>query len=341
MDRSLVKSILQQIIKEDNISENGKGFNFRCVKCGDSKKSKSKKRGWVLFRGDLITYYCFNCNCPPQSFKNFVKEYDSGLFDKHFKNRDVKDILKKNYDVGAKIVIEKKKFEHPEDLSKDILPVSFKLLQKNITGIYKKELQKKAVDMVRKRKIPREYYKDFLVCCDYTDKKLEHFKDRLIIPFYDKTGNLYCFQGRTLNDSVPKYLTWNADNIKIFNFFRVDPTKPVLIFEGPIDAMFLPNSIATCGKISPDSEQYELIKKTFPKRIWAFDNQYCDEAGKERAIIFAEKNEKVFVWPKAWREQKDMNEIILGQKLTSEEVCSIMYKNIYKGFKAKIKLKTI
>lgn len=341
LDRKLVREILGQMIFDGNILEKSKGFQFRCIKCGDSKKSKYKKRGWVIFRGDLATYMCFNCNCKPQSFKNFVKEYEPQLFDTYFKNRNVKNILTKNNGSGAELLTSfTKEYKNVKDVSEDILPSSFKLMQRNVKGILKKELQREAIEMVKRRKIPKEFYKDFLVCYGYVNDDLTGFKNRLIIPFYDKNKKMYCFQGRTLGDSMPKYLTWNDDNIKIFNFYHVDPKKPVWIFEGPVDAMFIPNSIATCGQISPDSEQFKLIKKRFPNRIWAFDNQQCDVTGRQRSISFAEHNEKIFIWPKKWSVEKDMNEIILNKKLTSEKICSIMFDCVYKGKSAILNLKT-
>lgn len=36
-------------------------FNGRCPFCGDSKKSTTKKRGWIYFNKDC-SYYCFNCS---------------------------------------------------------------------------------------------------------------------------------------------------------------------------------------------------------------------------------------------------------------------------------------
>ena len=339
MDRSLVKEILRQIITDGNIKETSKGLNFRCIKCGDSEKSKRLRRGWILFKDDLITYFCHNCGFA-QSFKKFVREYSPELYKEYFKNRDIKAIFKKNYDVGA-ILLSGKKTNNINDLSEEILPYSFPLLKRDITGIYKKELQKKAVQFVRDRKIPKIFYKDFLVCYDYKDPELIHFKDRLIIPYYDKDRQMYCFSARTLDGETPKYLTWNRENIKIFNFYNVDKNLPVLVFEGAIDSMFPPNSVALTGITSPISEQFKTIKKRFPDVIWVTDNQWCDETGMKVAKQLASAGEKILVYPEIWREWKDLNEIILSANLTSEAAYSIILDNVYKGKKALLKLKKL
>lgn len=344
MDRSLVKEILQSIITDGNIKVTSKGFQFRCIKCGDSKKSKSKKRGWILFKGDMITYFCHNCNCKPQSFKNFVREYNTELYNEHFKNVDVRERLKRkrNYNVVATLVsTSKKRSEELNDLSKEIVPHTFPLTQKNITGIYKKELQKIAVRFVKERKIPKKFYKDFLVCYEEPSKEMKNFRNRLIIPYYDKNGNVYCFSGRTLHDEVPKYLTWNHDNIKIFNFYNVDPKLPVPVFEGAIDSMFIKNSVALTGITTPESEQFYLVKKTFPNRVWVTDNQWCDKTGDKVSMKLAEAGERMLIYPPEWKEWKDMNQIILGANLTSEAAYSIILNNVYKGKDAILKLKTM
>lgn len=340
MDRSTVKEILRQIITDGNIKETSKGLNFRCIKCGDSEKSKRLRRGWILFKDNLMTYYCHNCGCKPQSFKNFVREYSEELYTAYFKNRDIKNLFKKNYDVGATHV-SRKKPDEILDLSEEILPHSFPLIERNISGIYKKELQKKAIQFVKNRKIPKKFYKDFLVCYDYGDSELIHFKDRLIIPYYDNNRKMYCFSARTLCDDMPKYLTWNRDNIKIFNFYNVDKSLPVLIFEGAIDSMFPPNSVALTGVTSPETDQFKMIKKRFPIRIWVTDNQWCDKTGMKVAKQLAGASEHILVYPKIWRHWKDLNEIILSANLTSEAAYSIILDNVYKGKKALLKLKTI
>ena len=37
-------------------------WNFRCPVCGDSKKSKTKSRGWIFLKGAKFRFYCHNFN---------------------------------------------------------------------------------------------------------------------------------------------------------------------------------------------------------------------------------------------------------------------------------------
>jgi len=49
--------------------------NCRCPLCGDSKKKRSKKRGYWYPRGDSYWYSCHNCG-QNQSLRNFLKSFD-------------------------------------------------------------------------------------------------------------------------------------------------------------------------------------------------------------------------------------------------------------------------
>ena len=67
-----------------------------------------------------------------------------------------------------------------------------------------------------------------------------------MIPFYDRAGNFFAFQGRAFGKEQPKYITIKFDDTKekIYGLDRLDLNKPVMITEGPIDSLFLENAIA-------------------------------------------------------------------------------------------------
>lgn len=338
MDKAKVKEILHILGLE--FKEVGKKINLRCKICGDSKKSKIKKRGWILFDTEKITYYCFNCSAS-MSFKSFVKELNKEVHDKYFRKKDLHNFNISK--VEAKVIIEQKKnISEVKDISDKIIPFSFLLTSRTLTSRTLKELQVKALKEVLRRKIPKIYYDKFLVCYDMYSKEFD-YSNRLIIPFYDSNNIMYAFQGRSLYEGqIPKYKTYNNSNTKIFNFFNVDPNKIVIITEGPIDSLFVNNGIATSGKISYDSEVFNKIQQKFPNRIWAFDNYFIDETGKEKAIEFAGNGEKVFLWSKAWKDEKDFNELFIKEKvknLTSEALTTIIYNNIGTGKTLAMKIK--
>lgn len=327
LDKHIVKDILKQIV-EGSIHESNGNFNFRCVLCGDSKKSKSKKRGWVLFDKEKITYHCFNCNVS-LSFKKFLKENYSNLYNQYLKNRDIKSVLKLN---KTDIVVSTPKITKTGnvDITDDFMAYSFDIHDKNLDK-GKMMLQYTALKYVINRKLPADFIKNLRVCYD------GKFKDRLLIPYFNADGEIYCFQGRSLTGREPKYLTNKPENnTKIFNYYTADPNRVVYIMEGPIDALFIDNSIATSGIANYGTEQYEEIAQRFAERTWVFDKDYT---GLDMAIRYAQKGEYVFCWKKEFGEVKDINDLVIKNNLTPEELFVIINENTFTRFKAQIKLK--
>lgn len=54
--------------------------NCRCPICGDSQKSKTKARGWILEKShELTVFYCHNCNAS-HNLRYFLKVVDPMLY---------------------------------------------------------------------------------------------------------------------------------------------------------------------------------------------------------------------------------------------------------------------
>ena len=53
-------------------------YNFRCPICGDSKKNKSKTRGYLYSVKANTNLKCHNCGSS-MSFNNFIKKIDVNL----------------------------------------------------------------------------------------------------------------------------------------------------------------------------------------------------------------------------------------------------------------------
>jgi transcription elongation factor Elf1 len=63
-------------------------INFRCPICGDSQKSRSKARGWLLERDNKFSYYCHNCGAS-QGFNYFLKTVDPLLYNDYIAQKFV------------------------------------------------------------------------------------------------------------------------------------------------------------------------------------------------------------------------------------------------------------
>ena len=293
-------------------------WNFRCPHCGDSQKSKTKSRGFVYEKKNNLFFKCHNCGMG-QSLGNFIKFLDGRLHKEYVLER-----YKDSKPVAAPDFIQKPiKFEENNALRKliryDKLPKTHP-----------------AYEFITRRKIPEEHIDKFYFCDKFykwvnsiIPKKLPTKNDhpRVIIPFYDRTGKFFAFQGRAFGKEQPKYVTIKLDESKekIYGLDRLDLNKPVNIVEGPIDSLFLDNCIAMAGAdvaLKIPAEQCTMI----------FDNEPRNEQIVNRMKQAVDKKFNLVIWPKALK-YKDLNDMIIAGK-TSAEIQTLIYNNTHCGMTA-------
>jgi hypothetical protein len=166
------------------------------------------------------------------------------------------------------------------------------------------------------------------------DKQL-YKEERIIIPFFDKEGNLLGVQGRAIGPSKIKYITIKAseESPKIYGWNKVDTSKNVYVVEGPIDSLFLDNCIATM-----DAALYHAVS------ILGVDIDYTfcyDNEPRNKQIVSNMRKTiamgyKICVWPDTI-EQKDINEMVLAGMHPSQ-IQHIIDSNTYEGLIATMKM---
>ena len=284
-----VKIILNTYFTD--VFETHESFNFRCNICGDSKKDRFKKRGYILKKTPWV-YYCHNGDCNASlSVINWMKEYYPSNYKAYI--RDVMRNKKEKDDkVYKNIKTQKAQVEFDEKAHVKFF--------KPITNF------PDAVDFCKGRKIPYDVYRRWRYAID------GKYKGRIIITFLNDKGKSYYYQGRKFNNnSGVKYLSRHGDHNSIYNYYVVDPDKPVPVLEGPIDSIFVENSIAVTGiKLRDD----RLDK--FPKKYYILDN---DKAGWVNSTKLLKQRSYVFNWKKFLAdypckgEIKDVNDFILAR----------------------------
>ena len=75
-------------------------WNFRCPYCGDSKKSRTKARGFVFRKKNDLFFKCHNCGMGT-TLGNLIKYLDSKIY---------KDYIMERYSSGVKTVDPKPEF---------------------------------------------------------------------------------------------------------------------------------------------------------------------------------------------------------------------------------------
>mgnify|MGYP003664259159 CR=1 FL=1 len=271
--------------------------NFRCPICGDSTKNKSKTRGYLLQHKTSLFMKCHNCSMS-MGFSKFLQNTNSNLHSQYkvekYKESDDRTIPEPDIT----------KFTPPKFISNTIL----KKLKKTSQLAY---------DHPAKQHYKLFYCNKFNAFVNehlspgmFDEAAIKNDEPRLIIPFISKGGNLIAIQGRSFKkNSSLRYITIKLDNDAplVYNMNNIDQTIPVYCVEGPIDSMFVPNSIAVAGA------DLKRVKEVLPSEsiTYIFDNQ---PRNKEIVRIMeraCDDGEKVMVWPDNIVE-KDINDMILS-----------------------------
>lgn len=285
-----------------------------CPYCGDSTTSTRKKRG-NLYWNDLY-FHCYNCSAHA-SLDVFLSEHNQ-----NFEGDDRIDVInyikenRKHFSLGESLDFYL--FDKAKDLALtfDELSLGFNIYPIN-------SLTYQAYPYLKSRLLQ---HKTERFGWDPKRKELYVFN---LTP----DNKILGFQTRALGSdySGPKYKTWNIERIydrlnrtpdvteeeldnlnkisMLFGLLTVDMARDFNIFEGPIDAMFMNNSIGLTGVKKQIIEFNEI-----PTARYFFDS---DMEGRTRMIEKLKAGQSVFMWQKFLKDfnipikkVKDLNDLV-------------------------------
>ena len=273
----------------NDVFETSEFYNIACnvPGCGDNANNIYSKRGYILKANDPWVYYCHNCGESTTAIK-WMKTH----FPVNYKNMMMEVMQNKPNVKKTDITFTKKSGASERDESDDTK--GFKKLTKFPD----------CVKYCEDRKIPKEIYSKWYYCTTGI------YYGRIVITFRNKQGRTYYYQCRSFNNkNGVKYLSRFGDHNSIYNYYNVDAELPVVILEGPIDSIFVENSIAVTGlKLKGDK-----LKK-FKKTYFLLDND--KSAFKKATELLCEDRRYVFNWVKFLKDYpcegsiKDVNDFI-------------------------------
>lgn len=308
--------------KDDNL------YNFRCPYCGDSQTNLSKARGYVFLKEGKFIFKCHNCGTGA-SLANLLKHVNPEAHREYI----------------AEKFVNKSRQEYVPP-KKDITFINrdyhLKTPLKSLKKISQLRPDHPAKKYVEKRRIPPGAHRKLFYAPKFASwvnsiipNKLNEKYDepRLVIPFYDENEKLFGFQGRAFGKSAMKYITiMLEDKPKIFGLEEIDKRRRVFAVEGPIDSLFLPNSIAMAGSDFDSFNKNNLINDM----VIVYDNESRSSQIISKISKSIDNGYKVVIWPN-YIQEKDINEMILSGR-TSDEILGIINDNTFEGIMAKAKL---
>ena len=292
-------------------------FNFRCPICGDSKKNKSKTRGYIYGVKQNTNFKCHNCGAS-MSFNNFLKQVDP-VVQKQYTMEKFKDGF-----TGRNFVIEEPefKFEAPKFKRKLKLP---KASENPTSEGY----------LIARKLDPSQFYyaenfKKFTNTLKPTFESERHDEERIVIPLYYQK-NLIGFQGRSIGPSKVKYITVMLDDDapKIYGLDNIRTDAPVYVTEGPFDSTFIRNSIAMCGADA------DVSRWGISNPVYVYDNEPRNREITNRISKTIDAGHSVVIWPESI-DDKDINDMVMS----GLDVQSVIESNTYSGLEAKLKFTT-
>lgn len=313
---------------------------FRCPLCGDSQKVKSRRRGHFFYDSsiDEFRFKCFNCNEKSGwTFGPWLRAFDEQLFAEY------------------NLEVFKEKGESRRPLQS--LPSLPKVTQtKRLTQTVNRDLgmlhrmvtiadlpaSHFARQYVEARVIPEKFFGLMYFSEHMRDDILEFETDpdkqplipndaRLVLPFWTQDGRLKIIQGRAFDPNANlRYSTVKPDenDTKIYGEDRIDRKKKVLVVEGPIDSMFLPNCLATADSdlLSADGD------------IYITDNQYRNREICRIVDKIIATGKQIVLWPPTlpWKDINDMRRPDKGN-MSNSDLFQVISTNVYSGLKAKMR----
>ena len=329
---NLISPYLQQFKKKGDFL-----WNFRCPYCGDSKKNRTKARGFVFRKKNDLFYKCHNCGVGATLGK-LIEYLDLNTY---------KDYIMERYKTGSDTITPKPEFKfnapvfnkNKSSKGKKLEPSSESIV-KELKSISELPHEHPARKIVEQRKLPKDSYKDLFLCPEFykfTNKlipnkfpSLDGDHPRLLIPFRNEEGEIFAYQGRAFGNEQPKYLTIKLqDRDKIFGLDRVNKKEEVYVVEGPLDSLFLDNCIAVAGADMPSLNcDFTVV----------FDNEPRNKEICKLIKKTIKSGVKICLWPDTMK-YKDINDMILGG-YTKEEVQKIIKNNTYQSASAAVRFAT-
>ena len=303
----------------------------KCPICGDSHTGK-KARLHLYKKGDVTLVNCFNGDCPcknkpvrkflRQFFPDIEFAYNRESFSEKNLLKSVSDELDFTKHIETSFLTHKVKTNEAQFKFTNGLKSALKPIEGSPAEQY---LKSRGFEISDSKNLGQWFW------CP-TDLKIgdQLFKTSksIVIPLYWQ-NNIYGFYSRHLTEKIfYSYINPSAQGFKVWNWFNIDKTKPVYIFEGIFDALSaiksgLTNSVACMQATLPEDRISELAEPVF-----CLDN---DRIGLKNILKLC-RNYKVCVFDNPY---KDCNEMLLA----GLDVKSEIDNHIETGIKAEIKIR--
>jgi DNA primase len=317
-------------------SKGGSHFLARCPICGDSKKSKSKRRFNLDYNNGNPIYNCFNCGDSGSFITLYSKLKGVSISEaiKELRSFNPDHLIQKLSNHKKDDVLEEGEthYEYHDYILSDCVSPTEK-----VDGYLKAQYQRKLNSFIKERNIISN--KVFMAYKGY-------YQGRYIIPVYDSENHIIYFQARASLDSMePKYINPTLSKGKIIlNKHKFHKDDYIVVCEGLLDGMSVGNQGTSClGKEINDDFIKELQELTNKGIIICFDNDKDGLLSLLKMItnkIISFNNVLFFLFPYKYKMYKDLNQFSVCERINNNDVYRFVVVNSYSASNAYAKIKT-
>lgn len=298
LDRTFEQQEKKRIIETDN------GYRFACPYCGDSASNPRKKRGNIY--NDSNFFVCYNCSTKKPTLA-FLSDFNEALsldsiltikesmrsnktnYNRNIDLSDIEDIVIKRDDFERDYKIKRGSNDHPILKARGVK--NFDNIGTKGDDIYVYNmLGEYIIGLTIRRANRKPKYKAYTLNQIWKDFYSTEIRESQFVKDYSL----------------------------LFNYFQINTSKVLTIVEGPIDATFIPNTVAI-GGVSKSMRPFDFFDN---KRVW-FDN---DKTGKDAMKkLLLNQNLSIFMWDKFIRDFnlpndiKDINDLYMVNPVYIEE----------------------
>lgn len=285
-------------------------------------------RGYFFRKDNDLMYKCHNCGHGAH-FGTMLKQMDTLLYKEYVLERYADGGNRKKFGT-ERAVKEVVKKEKPE----------VSLWTQLMDCLYDLPADHEVIEYVNGRGLPKDSHKRLyfvdniknVVQLNYKYKEsIRTEEPRLAIPFVNENGKLTALSLRGMRGEALRYILIKIDEDAptVYGLDNVDKTQPVTVVEGPLDSLFIENSIACAGTSFNKIEELGLDKDN--TRI-VFDNQPKNAEVCKLVEKYVDIGYKVVIWPETIGE-KDINDMAIA----GVNVQDIIDSNTYQGLSARMK----
>lgn len=314
-------------------------YNFRCPLCGDSEHVKSKARGYVFPKNDILMFKCHNCSVA-LPFSALLKRLNRSMYDQY--------MLERLQDDGSH-----SRVASPPDATvppPEPVPTPGRLLalsdcttpQNPLYPVYEYAHERMIPDAQLHRLAATNKAQSWVLPLvgEEKAKRVEDGKLYLVFPLTLPDGSWYGAQLRMLREKQFATFRWQHEGLKVFGLDAWSPKQTTYILESPIDSLFVPNGIAACGSdlegcVRALRDMNLLLNDDY---VYVWDNEPRNKDVCRHMRNAIALRERLVIWPSHFR--KDINDMVRHGLRPISYVPDILERCTYSGLKAELEFST-